>query len=383
MIRTTAATLACLVAFFVTSGLAAQEGGPRTPADLKQLNDDAFAAAGKGDLDKAVEIWRDMVTDLQGQAKWDIHANIAVAYRKLKKFPEAWHHLRLYMINTSKGNAQAGKDLKLMEDRLKAKHIKVTINCDPTGAAVLLGSEGTLEAPPVTIDGAQRGGPDINSYGGRTYPCPLQWWFLPGTHQVTVVKGGYISETHDLLVKNGGETQYLVTLGKPAPIIVKKPIEVVKPPVKALGAQAPVPSEVEGSRLHEHKTPKSKEFPTLELALVGAGAAMMLGGVGMNVAAMAKDDQLRTDYPPDNNLPKDVYEANQDNYREHYSNDVQPLLIGTYVLYGIGAAAAITGGVLFATQYLGDDTGGTGKDKISFGPLCFPHGAGATLEVTW
>ena len=198
-----------------------------------------------------------------------------------------------------------------------------------------------------------------------------------------MVKGGYISKLLKLTVKKGGETEHLVTLKKPVPIIVEKPIEVAKPPVVALGAQAPVPSEVEGSRLHEHKTPKSKPFPTLELALVGAGAAMMLGGTGMNVAAMAKDDQLRKDYPSDTNLPKDVYQANQDNYREHYSNDVQPLLIGTYVLYGIGAAAAITGGVLFATQYLGDETGGTGKDKISFGPLYLPHGAGAALEITW
>jgi hypothetical protein len=350
---------------------AAQEAGHRTPAELKQLNNDAFTAAGKGDLNKAVEIWRDIVRDLEGQAKWDIHANIAVAYRKMKKYPEAWHHLRLYMINTSKGNKQAGKDLQLIEKKLKAKHIKVTVNCAPADAALLLGSEGGDGAPPVTVDAKPKGGPDIYSYGGRAYSCPLQWWFLPGTHEVTVVKGGYISETLKLAVKRGGENDQLVTIKKPATLVVKKKFVPLKP------KDVPEPRK----EIVVVKESAAKPFPVLELALVGAGAAMMLGGAGMNVAAMAKDDALRADYPPDTTLPKDVYDANQDNYSEHYSNDVQPLLIGTYVLYGIGAAAAITGGVLFATQYLGDDTGGTGK--VSLAPAYVPGGAAAMLEVTW
>lgn len=155
MVRNSAAITVCLAALLLATSLAAQEKGKRTAAELKQLNNDAFAAAGKGDLDKAVELWRDMVRYLEGQARWDIHANIAVAYRKMEKYPEAWHHLRLYMTNTSKGNVQAGKDLQLIEKKLEAKHFKVTINCDPAGAA--------------------KGGPDIYSYGGRAHSCPLQW----------------------------------------------------------------------------------------------------------------------------------------------------------------------------------------------------------------
>jgi len=127
------------------------------------------------------------------------------------------------------------------------------------------------------------------------------------------------------------------------------------------------------------KEPEPAGAPWWPWAVVGGGAAAIAGGVGMQVIGFNRNSDLHEKYPdgtPGNPQPA----SNRENYEEGYDNDVKPMLIGAYALYGLGAAAAITGTVLmFVLPGEGDGDAG----KASAGPMPLPGGGGMTFTYTF
>ena len=179
--------VSAFVAFVLAACLAlpiqAQEGNPAQKIEA------GLDKAADGQFREAVALWLEALGDeeLTDGQRTEVHLYLGLAYKNLKEYPEAWHHLSKFL--NKKTEADASRDLGEVTDALeKEGYEKVIINCDPPGSSIAFG-----KVAPV-------------------YSCPLTWWVKPGKRTVRVSSercGDIVAELE--IVKKGGKGEHSVS----------------------------------------------------------------------------------------------------------------------------------------------------------------------------
>jgi len=322
-----------LLAIFAVLVLLPGRAAAQEDRDPIALFNEASDLAEKGQLADAIAIWLIVAEDIPDKYKPVVQVNLGLAFKQLDKLPEAWYHLNVYVKGIKEKDQDALNWIKELEESLKKTHNLVTIQCEPKEARIIMG-------------------------GGRgaanSYRCPLVWWFKSGRQVLRATAEGHEKRLEMLQVEKAAKNVFTVKL-KALPG-VEKPVE------KPVVADKPKTEPGKGN--------------LWKWGLVGGGGAMVLGGGIMHGLAFSKNSDLMDKYPDgtaDNPQPAE----NKQLYQDAYDEEVQPKLMGAYALYGLGAAAAITGGVLL---FLDSGDGGT---TSAVTPMYVPGGSGVAWTLTF
>lgn len=383
--------VACL--FVAPSGAKAADGD----RDIKNRNKLALKAASNGKFKEAASIWEDLLDEVPKATALGIRANLAVAYRELGQLPSAWHHLTWYLKNSGKTDRTAGKELQLLEkDLAEAGFVRTAVACEPSDATVHLGK--TTRA--------------------KKFPCPLAWWIKPGKLWVTVAAKGYETRTVELDVRKRGDQtahnvrlskvaaskgelvvdgkgraiqvfldgalegtvpfrrklnpgDYELMVGKPGKMPWKKKITIVagktlveRPPLaqpvpEPTKVVEPDPTKLPGKTITETESVE-RSSRAWKWALLGSGVAVVAGGGVMSYLAADAYNEAKTKYMvPYNALTpaeKDVqYFGIRADFEDDVAANVQPKLVSSYIMYGIGGAAAAAGVALLAWDVISEE----------------------------
>jgi hypothetical protein len=279
--------------------------------------------------------------------------------------------------------------------------------------------------------------PSVPVGRGPAYSCPLTWWFLGGDHDVLVVKQGYRPQvlrvvasvrggigaftarleeipvfgvlevagsgkaiqvflngalegkvpftrklkpgTYELMVGRPGEEPWKKTINIEADkTVVERPPnaqpEVAQPDVVQPGIKNP------GTGITQPGGETGRPFPTMPTVLMATGAALLLGGGITTYVAYDTNEGLLDKYPADE-LDYSKWVENRDNYQKEFSDSVKPLAATSYVLYGVGGAAAAAGAIwLIVDRQKGAGDQATG---VTVSPFVAPTGAGLSLGFGW
>ena len=411
----------------------------RSLKELANLDEQAFQAAGKKKFEAAARIWLDIFPEMGSGEQQKIRANLALAFRKLNRLPEAWHFLTRYLKNADTEDRKAGKTLQKVEDKLKETHVKMALACEPEGAILELGGAAHKLLP--------------------SHTCPLTWWFKPGKHTIKVSAAGHESRNVELnVLKRGGQAGHTVRLkkkadeigtlvvqgdkrgyqvflngsleglvpfnrklkvgdydlmvGKPGklpwktkitieagkthtekPLIAQKEVAVVKPVDGTDKTDGKEPGkEPTGTIVKPAEVAEKTDI--LPWALIGAGGALAITGGVLNYLAVQDALDL------DNKYTKPLKEYQQtaeykslgyeaalfkhaeyhDPWQNGMDTEVMPKQISAYVLYGLGAAAATTGLVLF---FRGSGDGDSARADVKLFPMPLPAGAGMSIQFNY
>ena len=392
---------------------------------LAQDNQDPIALfnqasdlADAGKLEQAVSIWLLVQDTIPAKYRPVVQVNLGLAFKKMGRFPEAWHHLRMFLKSGDDADALAW--VQQVEESMAETHVKYTVSCEPDDARVYLQS-----------GGAEKG-----------YDCPATWWFKPGKQAVRVEREGYknaitlldvpadkkVAETVVKLVSAAvwgylvieGDARsvqvfidgmlegkvpfkrklkpgnYEIMVGPPGKLPWKKKITVVtgktitEKPVIAQKTVAKVEPKPDGDtppgveQIDITKQPdnaakreRSNVGPWLT---VGGGAALLVVGGILQGAAYSANEQLRSDYP-DGSDGNPVPASNMTAYEQGYEDDVRPKQIASYVLYGVGGAATAAGVVWLIVN------AGSSNEKpdkgLKVSPMAGPDLTGAMVEFTF
>ena len=406
---------ACMLLSLALLSLPAAAQEKRSPEVLDRLSTDAMAAAQAGDFDKAIRIWEDILPELSGEGRAGLHYNLALAFKKVGRLPEAWHHLTSYLESIEKEDRKAGKMLEKLERKLSKTHRRVALACDPEPATLYFG----LEA------------------AGTAYSCPITWWFIPGKQFVHVKKKGFTAQTaqydvrergekgvwmvklvelpkHGWLVVEGGaksvqvfldgmlegvvpfkrklkEGEYKLMVGKSGEMPWEKTVvvkagqtTVESPPNAKAPAEIPVEPDPGVTR-----PAAAEEEPShwAQWALVGGGLGVMALGATLQGIGNSRESDLWDEHHPGDlsdydgstaEYDKAAIEA-QEAYDAAFEDDVQSVRTWSYVLYGVGGATAVAG----AAWLIADATARPAKadTKIDVSPMMVPGGAGAVFGM--
>lgn len=419
--------VAQLVVFLVIALLVpgvAKAQNKRTPEELAKLEEQAWKAADSGDFKKAIAIWEEIMDEIAGEGRNAIQKNLASAYLMLKEYPASWYYLTTYLENTSRKDVKAARQLEKLERKLNSTHRKVFITCDPEAASVYFGLEatGTAYKCPitwwfkpgkqfvyVTKDGFR---PQSAQYDVRERGEKGAWTVklaeLP-QYGVLVVKGegkaiqvflnGMLEGkvpfkrklkqgTYELMVGQPGKMPWKKTVEvKPNQTTVEEP-----PPAQPTavpggagkaslsGADGKTDGTVTIGAVAEPEKAPSKVGPIVVLA---SGVGFVAAGAILQIVGASKEGDVYARYKPgawggagDPATHNEAVHAAQAEYEAAYSDEVQPFKTTSYVLYGVGGAAAVAGAVWLALQ-----SGGSEKDKgqITVAPLVARDLVGASV----
>jgi len=294
------------------------------------LFNEASDLAEKGQLQDAIAIWLIVADDIPDKYKPVVQVNLGLAFKKTGKLPEAWHHLNVYADSIPDKDDEAVQWIGDIEQELSKTHHKISVSCEPEDARL------SMQA------------------SKAAYRCPLVWWFKPGKQVLSVSREGYKRSIEVLNLTADGKKDFLIKL-KPIPGTATDTTTLTKKP-----------------------EPAPRGTPWWKWALVGGGGVLVASGAVLQVVANGKNEDLRNKYP-DGTKENLKPVSNRLKYQEGYENEVQPLLFGAYGLYGVGAAAAIVGGVLLFLDG-GDDSR---DSKAAVGPLLVPGGSGVSFHVSF
>lgn len=343
----------------------------KTPIELFNEGSDL---AEQGKLAEAVAIWVLVAEDIPDKYKATVQVNLGLAYKQLNQPAEAWHHLTRYL--ASGEDAEVAGWQKELATELSKTHVRVTIRCVPAETTLVLQSAAGSAVP---------------------YRCPLTWWFEPGSHPVAADAEGHKRKVTMLQVKKGpayeleialaskqqygqlvvegdgkavqvfldGKLEgsvpferkirtgtYELMVGAPGQMPWRKTIVIEAgktvteaPEAAQLVEKEPDPDEPTSTVVLMPPDKPKKNRKRLAWALLSAGVAGVAGGATLHGIAFSNNEDLHSQYP-DGELGAPVSVDNKAGYDAGYENDVKPLIVGAGVLYGVGAASAITGAVL-------------------------------------
>ncbi len=324
--------VSCLVLVGSVSA-AARETLPE--ATQKARFNQGLKQAQGGDLNAAIDTWNQLLPRSTGKIRTNVHYNLAAAYEHKKMKAQAWYHLNAYIDLSGKSDAGAITERDRLAKELSDTHAKVQVQCTPMGA------EATFQAGiEMTLD------------------CPFDWWFPVGSSRVQLQKEGFVTKAYTIKVEH---------------------------PAKTLNASLKldaVPGDVTTTPPDETepiKKPETVERKSLwvEWTIFGSGVAIAATGGVLNILAASRAQELNDDYPPVPNNPTQNLK-NQKDYNDAFESDVNPKLWGAYALYGIGAAAAITGATLLI---LNSSKGPEEAAGFQFLPMVSPEGNGLAFEL--
>ncbi len=253
-----------------------------------------------------------------------IHFNLALALTNLDEPVEAHEHLTAAIAfgpDPLNEGMYARAQLELAASEKKLARIKVS--CTVAGAQVRLDGRALFLAP-----GAWSG------------------WVRPGSHTLTASKDGLIPDERSMLLLATDSKSFELTAYK-------------------------------SEELLEYRRAYS---PAIPLIVLGAGAAMVGGGVALHLlsrGAFSQFDRGVTDCAANNMVNKGCNLTPELSRARQSANDLQN---GAFALYAVGGGVMATSAVLF---YLGRPvahrkTTRLEASNITFAPLLTPSVAGAT-----
>ncbi|MBM4354171.1 MAG: hypothetical protein FJ109_10310 [Deltaproteobacteria bacterium] len=403
------ALLAATVMLFPGRFAAAQDKDPIA------LFNEASDLADKGLFEEAVAIWLMVADAIPEKYRPVVQVNLGLAYKKLGKLPQAWHHLNRYL-EVKPDDAEAAAWLQGVVADLRKTHVLCHVRCQPADARLFVQGESK-----------------------DAYRCPLDWWFEPGKRLlrgekegfdqklevvevaagkaeqdisivlVPVEQWGYLEVqgagksiqvflngmlegrvpfrrklkpgTYELMVGRPGELPWKKTVVVAASeTVVEKPEvanPVEKPPEDDLSAQLGTPVHVAAKA-----ETRGNSGAWWKWTLLGAGVAAAATGGTFGYLAMKRNDELKGEYP-DGTDESPAPVQHQELYDKAYDDEVQPKVISSYVLYGIGGAMAITGGILLLVSTDSDEEGKDREGKLGLAPVALPGGAAMSFTLSW
>jgi len=289
--------------------------------DIALLNNRAVELSLKGDFERAIRIWLRLVDHVGDDHEygWVFHKNIGRNYQKLGRHAEAWWHLERCLAPTSEDAALVGMWRQEVEEHLTQEHVRVSLEADAPAAAVRI-AEGD---------------------DATWYKTPLEWWFRPGAHTVLVKarnQDPHKISFHKISFEVTDETNRL-TLSLPAEEkLADKPPPVPVSPIPVLPKNGSSDSGV----------PAWKWF-----ILGGAGALAAGGAVTFHLASSNLNEQQdkhdewkRKTFPPDGTISPGDEDAVQNDWDNRFEDEVRPLEVTSYVLWGLASATLVTSAIL-------------------------------------
>jgi tetratricopeptide (TPR) repeat protein len=377
------------------------------------LFNEASDLADKGQYEEAIAIWLMVADAIPEKYRPVVQVNLGLAYKKLGKHPQAYHHLSRYLA-AKPGDPDASGWLAEIKGLLAKTHVLCHVKCTPADARVF-------------VQGESKDG----------YACPLDWWFEPGRRLVRAEKEGFEQKLEVVEVPAGkGELDVQVVLaateqwgylevhgegksiqvfldgmlegkvpfrrklkpgsyelmvGRPGELPWKKRVTVnvgetlvekpdiaapeEKPPQETLATQLGTPVHVAAKAEN-----RAGAGPWWKWTLVGAGAVAAATGGALGYLAMERNEQLKRDFPdgtPESPAPIQHREL----YDQAYDDEVRPKIISSYALYGVGGAMAVAGGILLLVGEGEQEP--AANDRFGLTPALLPDGAAMTFSISW
>ena len=385
----------CSVVLILLVATSTAAGSP-SESDPKALDEKAREYAAKEQWDEAIELWRSALGRVTDKHARIIHTNIGRAYQKWGKFPQAWYYLtRAAKLNP--GDAKVTGWRAEVEKALREQGLcRTQVMSQPPGATVSAAVFGEEEA----------------------LATPFVWWFPVGSHVVSFEKAGYGKQAKTLELADCTTTTFSAKLKEkliigavtfvgdlqgatvridnatvapdPAGIRLKPgtyEITVDRPGAKVWSSKVVVKAgETAEVRVPEAleitPPPGTTKSPWWTYSTFGVGTAAVVAGTITYIAARSRLNDVDEKYSVDVGSEQ----AKQDLLDQHAAeidDRVRPLETASYVLWGVGGAAALVGGILafgkdWSKSASSDKT--AGRSPLSIYPV-FPSGAG--LELTF
>jgi hypothetical protein len=267
-----------------------------TPLDPAALNQQAIDLSREGELAEAIDIWW-AILDTQGPSyKYAsvVHRNIGRNHQKLEQWAESWYHFErcLEYLSTDEKCAQWKQEV---EARLADGYVRVAVTVEPASCLVV---------------------PDATERQ-RAYRAPLQWWFPVGARGLLLVDDVLGVRTH--VVEVSSATASL-------------PLSCSQPNIEDPRKGGPS-SLIDRVALRDW-------------LLLGGGAATVLAGGATWWTASDRLETLRADYQRDygeRSLTRPEYDEVAADWESQINERVVPYERTSYVLWGVGGAAMLTG----------------------------------------
>ena len=251
-----------------------------------------------------------------------------------------------------------GEAVDELQRKLNETHGYLTVSSTPVGAALFVNGE--------------RAGVD------RAAKTPFGLYLTPGSYQIRVERTGFTPEETSVVIEANKLKPLAMTLSE---IVVEAPA----PPPSAPVAPAPVapiapPVEAGGTGT----------MGMVGMILLGAGGVSLIGGVVGSVMGKTKQDAAEelvgpicTKDPNSDDCIEWVKDTNnwdkaKDDRRNELDAQITEFGLVAGIMYGIGAAAAVTGLVLVLIDDGGDDAT---EPAASF--QVTPTPGGAFGQATW
>jgi len=263
---------------------------------------------------EALTLYHKALGKAAGKVRIGILKNLGKAYGGMDLYAEAWPYLHFAFLSEGGIDLKIRDALDFVRKKLSLDHAQVRVETVPARSVV-------------TFPG--QGGPQPHRF--RT---PATWWFPPGKHTIKVTHDGYLAKNTTITVKRGVPFTETVTL---------KEIKVAVP-VKT-GTTGETGKTDMGTG--KEKT-AVRRVPAWKWALLGGGLALAAGGgatwmVGWDRAAWLNDEFS-------GHVAPGQVDARTADFDQRWEDEVVPFQLSSYVLWGVGGAAAITGLVLLLTD---------------------------------
>jgi hypothetical protein len=395
----------------------------RSAEELSRLEEEAWKAAAAGQFQRAIDVWEDILHEITGEGRVALHKNLAAAYGKLDDLPTSWYHLTSYLEKTSREDAKAARQLEKLEKKLMATHRRVFVSCDPEGATLhfALEATGTSYACPITWwfkPGKQFVHVASKGYREQSAQYDVR---KRGEKGVWTVKLEELPRSGILVVKGQGRAiqvflngnlegtvpfkrklqagSYELMVGKPGEMPWKKTVTVkagqtlVEAPPNAqsvvgvgkLGGSGEDDSGSAGTAVISDTGAAGGPSMTGPMVLLAGGVGVVVAGAALNGVGYAREQDLYKRHEPvqwDGVSPRTSHneevEAAAASYEAAYADEVQPLKTWTYVMYGVGGAAAAAGAVWLIVNSTSDSEKSEGVEVL---PLAEPGAVGAMLGL--
>jgi tetratricopeptide (TPR) repeat protein len=279
---------------------------PQDKAKAQELLADGATLYEKGDYTGALERFHAAYAAYSSPKIW---FNIGQANRDLGRPVEALEAFQKFLDGVPDASPEDKADAQASVAELQKWLGQLTIVCEAAGAAL-------------SLDGKALG------------PAPLAKpiWAVPGTHQVTAIRGGAAPVVESTEVTAEGNTTVVLKNGPlpAAPLPAVPPVAVVPPSVEVVSP--PRPEGSQGWWLGRKWT------------WVAAGSIVLFTGVaiGVGLSVSSRFDELDKSCGSSNPTRPGCDES-----------DISSLRTRKYIanaLWGVAAAAAVTTGVLFFVE---------------------------------
>lgn len=260
--------------------------------------------------DEAVALYHKALGNAVGKVRIEVLKNLGKAYGAMSAYAEAFPYLHFAFLSEGGTDLKIRDALEFVRKKLSLDHVQVRVETDPVRSVVAFPGVG----------------------GPHRFRTPATWWFQPGTYSIQVTHAGYHSKEETLVVKAGKPPVVKVVLEE---IKVAKP---VKDPDTGTGSDSGAGSE----------KPEIRRTPGWKWALLGGGLALAAGGGATWMVGWDRGNGLNKEY--DGRYAPGAAANLRAKYDRRWDDEVVPMQISSYVLWGVGGAAAVTGLVLLLTD---------------------------------